>query len=229
MTETQQIKKSHMDNVFNTETMLPFSEIRGNTVIMKDGSLRGIVQVTWLNLDLKNYDEQAVIIEQYKKFLNWLDFPVQILVRNAYLDLSPYLNVMRWWIKKLENPVLHEQWEKYIKFLEDIEIQQGLIYTKEFYCIIPFYAEWGGENSQINKWRLGKFLSALESKDSPEKIIERYRNYNKNKKFLDTRCNLIQDWLNSLGMETERLNTSEIISLLFKFYNPTLHNAQASE
>jgi hypothetical protein len=32
--------------------------------------MRSVIKVDGLNLDLKNYDEQQVIIEQYKRFLN---------------------------------------------------------------------------------------------------------------------------------------------------------------
>ncbi|GHV25407.1 MAG: hypothetical protein LBD11_06805 [Candidatus Peribacteria bacterium] len=71
--------------------MLPISEIRDGVVILKDGGLRGIIRVEGLNLDLKNYDEQQVVLEQYKRFLNGLSFPIQILVRNTYLDLTDYL------------------------------------------------------------------------------------------------------------------------------------------
>ena len=38
MPEANKIKKKvKKDAVYNTETMLPFSEIQGNTVILKDG------------------------------------------------------------------------------------------------------------------------------------------------------------------------------------------------
>jgi hypothetical protein len=35
--ENKKVQKGKKDNVYNTETMLPFSEIRSNTVILKDG------------------------------------------------------------------------------------------------------------------------------------------------------------------------------------------------
>lgn len=49
----------------------------------------------------------------------------------------------------------------------------------------------------------------------------------KNRKFLDTRCVLITEGLRGLGIDTERLELTDIVSLLFKFYNPTVHNDQA--
>lgn len=86
--------------------MLPVSEIRNDTIIMKDGGLRAILRINGLNLDLKNGDEQQIVLEQYKKFLNGLEYPIQILVRNTFLDLSNYLNYIKENLGDIENPVL---------------------------------------------------------------------------------------------------------------------------
>lgn len=206
--------------------MLAISEIRGNAILLKDLGIRGILRVTGLNLDLKNSEEQQIVIEQYKRFLNGLDFPIQILMRSAYLDLSMYLNYMKAKVSHIDNDVLKDQGEHYIKFLDDIDAKQGLVYVKEFYIIVPYY-ESGQDNENVNKPRWSKLLSAFDSKDSAEKIVARYRSFVKSKSFLDTRCNLIADGLRSMGMSSERLEMSEIISLIFKMYNPNLHSAQA--
>jgi len=50
--------------------MLSISEIRNDTIIMKDGGLRSILRINGINLDLKNGEEQQIVLEQYKKFLN---------------------------------------------------------------------------------------------------------------------------------------------------------------
>lgn len=122
--DQKKIQKTKHDNVFNTENMLPVSEIKNDTMILKDGGLRAILRITGLNLDLKNADEQQIVLEQYKKFLNGLDFPVQILIRNTYLDLSMYLNYIKTNVDKIENLTLQKQGEAYRKFLQDIDLQQ---------------------------------------------------------------------------------------------------------
>ena len=220
------IQKNKHENVFNTETMLPFSEIKNDTIILKDWWLRSILRISWLNLDLKNWDEQWIVLEQYKKFLNWLDFPIQILVRNSYLDLSNYINYMKDNVEKIENLTLKWQGDWYIKFLQDIDMQQGLIYTKDFYIVVPYY-EWEKDAEKINKSWFTKFLDVLNSKDDAEKIVARYRDFLKWRKMLETRCNLITEWLNSMWIWVDKITNPEIISLLFRCHNPLIHNSQS--
>ncbi len=220
------IQKQWWDNLFNTETMLPFSEIKNDTIIMKDGGLRAILKVQGVNLDLKNWEEQVIVLEQYKKFLNGLEFPIQILVRNTFLDLSEYLKYIQGKVESIENPVLKKQGESYFRFLQNIDMQQGMIYTKEFYVIVPYY-ESEQDRTQIQRsWR-GKLLDVLNAKDSVEKIVQRYRQFVKYKKWLDTRVAVIVDGLQSIGIWVERLTTADIISVLFRCYNPLVHNSQS--
>jgi hypothetical protein len=224
--EQKEVQKVKWENVFNTETMLPVSEIKNDTIILKDWGLRNILRIYGLNLDLRNFDEQQIVLEQYKRFLNWLSFPIQIIIRNTYLDLSNYLQYVKSNVAGLENMILQNQWHEYTSFLEDIDSKQGLIYIKEFYIVVPYY-DWEQDASNINKsWRV-KLLNVLNTKDSVEKIVEKYRYFLKWKNMLETRVNLIVDWLSSMWIIAEKLTTSEIISLLFRFYNPLIHWSQA--
>ena len=220
------VKKWKADNLFNTETMLPISEIKNGIVILKDGGLRSIIKVEWLNLDLKNYDEQQVILEQYKRFLNWLAFPIQILVRNTYLDLTEYLSYLKKNLKEIENPALKNQWDSYVKFLEWIDNQQWLIYVKEFYIVIPYY--WDERDAeQVNRSWWDKFLNILNAKDDVEMIVDRYRTFIKCEQNIQTRENVLIAGLNDLWMSAERLDTASVVSLLFRMYNPLLDSSQA--
>lgn len=224
--DKSKIKKWQPDSLFNSETMLPISEVKNGIVILKDWWLRSIIKVEWLNLDLKNYDEQQVILEQYKRFLNWLAFPIQILIRNTYLDLTEYLSYLRNNLKEIENPALKNQWQSYLSFLEWIDDQQWLIYVKEFYVVIPYY--WDERDAeQVNRSWWDKFLNVLNAKDDVEMIVERYRTFIKSEQNIQTRENVLIAWLNDLWMSAERLDTAWVISLLFRMYNPLLDSSQA--
>ena len=224
--DKSKIKKTKSDNLIKTETMLPISEIKNGIVILKDGGMRSVIRVDGLNLDLKNYDEQQVIIEQYKRFLNWLSFPIQILVRNTYLDLTEYLWYLRKNLKEIDNPALKKQWTTYLTFLEWIDNQQWLIYVKEFYIVIPYY--WDERDAeQVNRSRWDKFLNILNAKDDVEMIVDRYRTFIKCEQNIQTRENVLIAGLNDLWMSAERLDTAGAVSLLFRMYNPLLDSSQA--
>lgn len=219
-TDSAKMQKWRNNMPFNTESMLPVSEIRGDVIILKDWGLRSIIKVFWLNLDLKNYEEQLVSIEQYKRFLNWLDFPIQIVARSSYLDLTDYIEYMKEKLEKIENEILKNQWDMYVSFLDEINSKQWLIYTKEFYIIVPYYSLESDMGKVRRAWRK-KFLDSLDNKESAEKIVARYREFIKNRQHLDTRCYLIMEWLRNVWLVCERFDTPEIISLLFKVHNPT--------
>ncbi|MDR0369292.1 MAG: hypothetical protein LBH96_01835 [Candidatus Peribacteria bacterium] len=226
LADKKKIQKTASDSLFNTETMLPISEIRDGIVILKDGGLRSIIRVEGLNLDLKNYDEQQVVLEQYKRFLNGLSFPLQILVRNTYLDLTDYLSYMKTNIARIDNVALKSQGEGYLEFLEGIDSQQGLVFVKEFYIIVPYYSE-EMDAKQVNKSWWDKFMNVLNAKDDVEMVVERYRNFIKNQKQLQTRVNLIIEGLSGLRIQSEQLSTSDTVGLLFRMYNPLLDSSQA--
>ena len=205
--------------------MLPISEIKDGYAILKDGGIRAVLKADGINLDLKNFNEIQSTLEQYKRFLNGLEFPLQFLVRNTYLDLREYLNYVTTNVEKLDPWALKEQGKNYASFLEDINMKQGLIYVKEFYVIIPYYVN-EADTDQVKKPRRSKFMDTLNAKDDIETIVARYRNFVKGQKMLNTRIELIQEGLWGMGIKTELLNTKELISLLFSVYNPLLDSTQ---
>src|SRR5205085_4063430 len=54
-------------------------------------SYRAVLEVAPINLALKSEDEQEAIIERFGALIRSLSYPLQVLVRNQRLDLSPYV------------------------------------------------------------------------------------------------------------------------------------------
>ena len=61
--QNKQIQKGKQESQFNTETMLPISEIKDGYCILKDGGIRAILRADGINLDLKNFDEIQTIYD----------------------------------------------------------------------------------------------------------------------------------------------------------------------
>src|SRR3989344_4558975 len=77
-----------------TQEFVPIKEVRDGIMILKDGSMRGIVLASSLNFSLKSDDERNAILLQFQDFLNSLDFSVEILVQSRKLDIRPYLALL---------------------------------------------------------------------------------------------------------------------------------------
>jgi len=215
--ENQKVAKTN-ETIESTDKYLPISEIRWDTIIMKDWWLRAIVKCSWLNIDLKNFEEQKIVADRYARFLNTLDFPIQIVMRSTYLDLSDYLNYVKSNVDGIENEVLKWQWEQYFDFLNKLNDSQWLLFTKEFYIIVPYYDF--DDAKKIRESQFQKLMSALSSVETAESIANKLRQLNKNKKHLNQRVSLVQSWLWWLWLEIKRLDLREIVWLLFEVYNP---------
>jgi hypothetical protein len=70
---------------------LDIGEIKEDTVIIKDGTLRSILLISSVNFALKSEEEQEAIISSYVGFLNNIDFPIQIVIQSRELDINNYL------------------------------------------------------------------------------------------------------------------------------------------
>jgi len=120
-----------------TQRYLPFSEIRDNMLVMKDGSSRMILRVKAINFNLKSEEEQDSIIYSYQRFLNSLRFPIQIIVRSLKVDIEAYLNKLKNLAVKQQNPLLQEQAYRYIDFLTNL-VDMAQIMKKDFLIVIPY-------------------------------------------------------------------------------------------
>ncbi len=168
-------KKPHKDST--TQKYLPFSEIRGNCMIMKDGSSRMVLKVQALNFNLKSEQEQDSIIYGYQRFLNSLRFPIQIIVRSLKVDIESYLLKLKNLALKQANPLLQEQTYRYIDFLSNL-IDMAQIMKKDFYIVVPFDQD--AERSVRDTGMFGlfrSFWSAITSEETVLSIRAKRRNF----------------------------------------------------
>lgn len=194
-----------------TQEFVPIKEVRGGTIVLKDGGLRAIIAVSSVNLSLKSADEQIATIGQFQSFLNSIDFPVQIVVQSRRLDIRPYLNTLDEMMRKQHEPLLKLQTASYISFVREFTDQVAIM-RKRFYVVIPY------DEAVIstNKGFLASFLgnNRKNSSGGTDTVFEEKQTQ------LDERVNIVTSGLGSAGMRTERLKTEEVIELFYKTFNP---------
>ncbi len=106
-------------------------DIKDNTIITKKKRL-AVIKAESINFSIKSEDEQEAIILTFKKLLNSLDFPLQIVMNTEKLELSEYINSLEERSDKTNKGVL----ESYKKHLKELFSKKDAL-NRNFYLVIP--------------------------------------------------------------------------------------------
>lgn len=200
-----------------TQSMLPIAEIREDTVVLRDGTLRVVLAVSSINFGLKSEEEQEAIIAAYRQFINILDFPLQIVIQSRKLNISDYLERLLAAEQTQTNELLRQQIRDYRSFVGEL-VDLGAIMSKRFFVVVPY-------NSVTDKRK--SFWTRLGDVIQPGRFIrmkdDRFRS---NKTELDLRVGHVESALSSAGLKTARLDTQGLIELYYTVYNPETAEAE---
>ena len=122
----------------NSLDLVDIKEIKENTVILKDTSLRQIIMVGGVNFALKSEAEQGLITQGYQTFLNGIDFPMQILVHSRKVNIDKYIASLLERKGIEQSPILQNQIDEYAEFIKGF-VQKNAIMEKTFLVVVPFY------------------------------------------------------------------------------------------
>ncbi|MBI2444027.1 MAG: hypothetical protein HYV42_02170 [Candidatus Magasanikbacteria bacterium] len=192
---------------------LPIAEIKQDTVVLKDGTLRAVLLVSSINFALKNEEEQNAIIAAYVSFLNSLDHPLQIAIQSRRLNIAPYLEMLRTREREQTNELLRAQMADYRSFVGEL-VELGAIMSKHFYVVVPYDPL---SNRKKSFWsRLGElFHPALTVRLKEER-------FQKRKYELDLRLRQIESGLGAMGLSIVRLDTQSLVELFYSTFNPDI-------
>lgn len=201
----------------STQLFLNISEIKNDAVILKDGSLRAVLMVSSINFALKSEDEQNALVSAYVTFLNYLNFPIQIVIHSRKLDIENYIKRIEEAERTLTNELLKRQIVNYKAYINEL-IELGDIMTKHFFIVIPYSAV---EDQKSGFWsRLGAVFT-------PAKVIRvQQEKFNQYLHEMNQRVEHVNMNISSLGLSTVRLDTQSLIELYYNVYNPAIAKNQ---
>ena len=201
----------------STSRYVDIAEIRDDMVILKDGTVRAVILVSSINFALKSSEEQEAIIQAYMTFLNGLEYSLQIVIQSRRMNIDAYMMALAEQQKKTENDLLRSQIADYRTFVNEL-VELGQIMQKRFYVVIPYDPL---TNKKKNFWtRLTEVLSpAASAKLNAQQLADRIEQ-------LTRRTSVIQGDLNSMGLNSVRLDTQGLIELYYNVYNPDVFEEQ---
>ncbi|MFH1662110.1 MAG: hypothetical protein ABIA02_03370 [Candidatus Falkowbacteria bacterium] len=202
-------KKPHVKS--STQQYLDIAEIRDNTVILKDGTLRAVILVSSINFALKSEDEQNAIISSYVSFLNNLSFPVQIIIQSRELNIENYISDLKKKEKEQTNELLKIQTSEYIQYIQEL-ISLGKIMNKYFYVVVP-YDPLSDKQKNFFKRLTEAFKPMTLIKIKEDKFLRR-------RSELTRRMDSVMSGLAGIGVNAVEIDTQGLIELYYNTYNP---------
>lgn len=120
--------KTIHDESPSMKELIPITKIEGSNIIT-DKKI-AVVEVTPINFAIKTKEEKQTIIYGFQKFLNSLDFPIQIVVSTNSLNIDSYLNALG---KRSTNKSLFKDFSDFM----NKTIEKNQMRDRKFYLIIP--------------------------------------------------------------------------------------------
>jgi hypothetical protein len=205
-----------------SQKFVPIKEIRDGIVVLNSGEMRAVIMATPINLGLKSADEQQATIMQFQAFLNSLEFAIQIQASSRRLDIRPYILSLEKRLEEIPEELLRIQTKEYIEFIRWFNEQYNVM-TKYFYVVISFAGGGITPAAQTN------FLSGLfgGKKKQPEiGISDEMKRFEESRSQIEQRLAVVQSGLTAMGVQSQQLETAELIELYQTTFNPgELHSA----
>ncbi len=199
------------------QRFLDIAEIRDDIVVLKDGTVRGVLAVSSINFALKSDEEQEAIISAYVGFLNSLDFPVQIVIQSRRLNIEEYLLRLAESQRQQTNELLRAQIADYRQFIAEL-INLGQIMSKRFYIVVPY-------DPLTNKQK--GFFSRVQEILTPGSAIRlKEDRFIARKQALMSRVDAVMSNIASMGLGATMLDTQSLIELYYQSFNPDIYESE---
>lgn len=204
---------SSKDKSATTQDHIPFEEIVEDLVLLKDGSVSMVLEVSAVNFQLLSEKEQEAKIKAFGDLLNSVTFPIQIVIHTEKKDVRKYITWLEQQLKKAINPALRNQIALYIEYISRL-VKKFNVLQKTFYVVVPYISPILKKESFSDKFKeaMGKEVNPL---GDTSQIIERA------KVKLGPRRDHIQKQLARMGVTSRQLTTPELIAVFHRIYNPT--------
>jgi len=203
----------------SSQSLIPIYQVKRGIVVLKNGSLRSILEVSGINLDLKSENEQTSILTSWRNLLNNLDYSLEVITCSRRVNISPYLNLLGERASQEQSELLKIQGEDYCNFIRNI-VAENNIMRKKFYIVVPYdpiILKPGGIFNQLT----GAFRGLLNiNRQNLASVVLSEDEFNQYYQQLLIRRDTIISNLYRLGLPGRPLETKEIIELFFNYYNP---------
>lgn len=200
----------------SSQSLISLSQIKRGVIILKNGALRSVLEVSGINLDLKSEDEQNSILTSWRNLLNNLDFSLEIIIHSRRLNIGPYLNFLSEKVSQEQSDLLKIQGEDYYNFIQGL-VAQNNIMRKKFYIVIPYDPIILKPNTVMDSFKRMLSINRGSFSSAAALTNEQFNQYYQ--QLMIRRDNVMAN-LYRIGLANRPLETKELIEIFFNLYNP---------
>jgi len=219
------------DEYPRTQDTLDIQEIRDGVAVLSSGGYAAIIEAQGLHVSTMSFGDQEALFSRFTQFLNTLTVPVQFTVRLRKLSLEQYLDWLEQVVRRSTNPYLVQ----YCIQLGDhiaSKLQSRSLISRRYFLVLRC----SPTPLELSRYKLGFWASLLTvfgftPKERPStsgigsaRVKEAL--FQEAAETLHERCTMVIRGLAKVGVRARRLNTQEIIEVLYSTYNPTLAEVQ---
>ncbi|MBR9704641.1 DUF87 domain-containing protein [Candidatus Pacearchaeota archaeon] len=125
-------KNKIINNQQRMQKLFGIKQIKDNIIYVNNKKL-AILKVSSLDFLLKSEDDKNALISSFQKFLNSIDFPIQIFISTENLSVNEYLKILS---QKDNDKPFEDILKEYKNHLNKV-IYDNKIINRNFYIIIP--------------------------------------------------------------------------------------------
>ena len=186
------------------QEVLPLEGIAGDVVRLRGGEYRGVLEASGVNFALKPDEEQEAILASFRRFLNGLDHPLQVLVRVVPADVEGYLAGLGEAGPGTE--MLRRLRRDHESFVRRIARERTLV-DRRFHVVVPAGAD-GAREPGRPAWR-----DLLRPRRRVAAAGDRRDDLARARRTLAFRCGEVERGLGSFGVACRRLRGEELAAL----------------
>lgn len=147
-------------------------DIKNDSAYTSDNRLLGVIRIDPIDFLVLPEEHRDRVISGFRRFLNSLSFPIQILMRSVSLDIDGHLNNLKDTAMKSKDEQKIKYFNHYSEFLKRV-VQEADVANREFYIVVPTNAK-GKDGDRLNELETdcNRVIHGLSSAGIPSRRLD---------------------------------------------------------
>lgn len=184
----------------SVQESLPLDDVVRDVLCLRGGDYRAVLEAGTVNFALKSEPEQEAILAGYRRFLNGLAYPLQVLVRIVPTDIEVYLTGLRDSRSARSGDIWRRLALDHEAFVRRLARERTLL-DRRCYVVIPAGASGGSKRTRVG------WPGRPANRDADTTTLTTAR------RTLAFRCSEVAQGLSAFGVPTRRLAAAELVAL----------------